>query len=371
MASVSLVNASSDLREALQNALMLIGLQNCIKPKDIVLLKPNLHGGPGHTSPQMLEALVQWAWENGAARVIIGDGPFWGLADPRPYFQQIGLFELAARTGAHVMCFHQENYMLLQPQSQALPPTIGIAQAIYDADVVINVPIPKTHFNTLVTLALKNIKGCLRPVDKKRLHEINLPRALAYINKLVAPRITVHILDGTMAYEGLGPSHAVPFSWGLIAASTDPVALDATICRLMGINPDKVRLITESAQLGVGERREENILILGEAHEKYQRRFLLPHEALAQSFPGLRILSDTACSVCLERLFCALEKCAPQASFGAAKPLFILLGAHHDARADIRIGRCACRFAKSAQDIAECPPDSEEIYRILSRHLDC
>ncbi len=171
------------------------------------------------------------------------------------------------------MCFHQENYMLLQPQSQALPPTIGIAQAIYDADVVINVPIPKTHFNTLVTLALKNIKGCLRPVDKKRLHEINLPRALAYINKLVAPRITVHILDGTMAYEGLGPSHAVPFSWGLIAASTDPVALDATICRLMGINPDKVRLITESAQLGVGERREENILILGEAHEKYQRRF--------------------------------------------------------------------------------------------------
>ncbi len=68
MASVSLVNASSDLREALQNALMLIGLQNCIKPKDIVLLKPNLHGGPGHTSPQMLEALVQWAWETGRTR---------------------------------------------------------------------------------------------------------------------------------------------------------------------------------------------------------------------------------------------------------------------------------------------------------------
>ncbi len=371
MASVSLVNASSDLREALQKAFMLIGLQNCVKPGDIVLLKPNLHGGPGHTSPQMLEALVQWALGKGAARVIIGDGPFWGLTDPWPYFQQIGLFEIANRTGAHVICFHQENYLLLQPHCPALPPTIGIAQAIYEADVVINVPIPKTHFNTLVTLALKNIKGCLRPVDKKRLHEINLPRALAYLNKLMAPRITVHILDGTIGYEGLGPSHAVPFSWGLIAASTDPVALDATTCRLMGIAPEKVRLITESAQLGVGEMCEENIHVLGESREKYQRRFLLPHEALAQSFPGLRILSDTACSVCLERLFCALQRFAPQASLAGPKPLVILLGAHPDARADIRIGRCACRSAKSAQDIAECPPDSEEIYRILSRHFDC
>lgn len=363
MPQVSLVSAPheplEDLVAAVDRALALIGQDRCVRTGDKVLLKPNLHGGPGHTSPQTIEALCRWCLDHGAGRVTIGDAGFWGMDDGTAYFESTGMAAVAQRTGAQLAFFHTGEYRLHPMQSEAVPATLGVSEHVYDADVIINVPIPKTHFNTLVTMTLKNMKGCLRPEDKRRFHELDLHKALGVMNTLLAPLVTVHVMDGTIGYEGMGPGNADPFPWGLLAASTDPVALDATVCRLMGLDPRQVRVITECARLGVGVAHESEIEVVGEAMEDHERRFILPHEALAATFPGLRIMSDKACSVCMERLFQGLE--LAREHWQGANDLTVLIGAGEGSEADVLIGRCACADETSDRAVRGCPPPAEVI----------
>ncbi len=363
MPRVSLVEAPLEPLEALVAAvdrvLALIGQDRCVRPGDNVLLKPNLHGGPGHTSPQTIEALCRWCLDHGADSVTIGDAGFWGMTDGTAYFESTGMADVARRTGARLVFFHSGPYRLHHLDNDAVPETIGVSEHLYEADVIINVPIPKTHFNTLVTMALKNLKGCMRPVDKKRFHELDLHRALAVMNTLIAPLVTVNVLDGTTGYEGMGPGHADPFPWGLLAASTDPVALDATACRLMGIEPRQVRVVTESARLGVGVADEAEIEIVGDRLEDHRRRFVLPHEALANTFPGLRIISDKACSVCMESLFKGLEMAKDR--WDGGEGLTLLIGAGPTSEADLLIGRCACGEETGDRAVPGCPPEAAAI----------
>jgi len=365
MPLVSLLSASDDLSAAVEQALVLIGMQDCVRPGDAVLLKPNLHGGPGYTSPQMLEALCRWAFDKGAREVTIGDGSFWGMTDGTAYFAETGVTEVARRTGARTAFFHGGKYRVVRPEHDAAPETLGISEHLFEADVIINVPIPKTHFHTLITIALKNLKGCLRPMDKKRLHEMELNAALAVVNKLIAPMVAVHILDGTIGYEGMGPGHATPFDWGIIAASKDPVALDATACRLMMIEPAKVRLIQECVRLGVGTA--DDVQVVGERIEDHRRRFVLPLEAVAERFPGLTIMSEKACSVCMQNLFQALEMAKSQGV--EPGPLTVLIGPGPTGEADVLVGRCAMQSGEGKPGVPGCPPDTAAICDIIANTI--
>lgn len=364
MPKIALLATSSDLVDTLDRAFSLIGMQDCVRPGDRVLLKPNLHGGPGYTSPETVEALCRWAFDQGARTVTIGDGGYWGMTDGTEYFAQTGMTGVAERTGARLVFFHSGRYRVLEPGDAAVPGTLGISEHLFETDVIINVPIPKTHFNTLITIALKNLKGCLRPIDKKRLHEMDLNAALGVVNRLVAPMVTVNVLDGTIGYEGMGPGNADPFPWGVIAASTDPVALDATACRLMGIDPGQVRLLQECVRQGVGVADEAEIEVLGDPLGDHQRRFVLPHEALAKAFPGLTIMSEKACSVCMERLFQGLEMLGERrAAVGA---LTLLIGQGPTSEAELLIGRCACTGTEGARAVPGCPPDAAAICDIVA-----
>jgi uncharacterized protein (DUF362 family) len=363
MPQVSLVAAPAEPLDALvaavDRALALIGQDHCVRPGDRVLLKPNLHGGPGFTSPRTIEALCRWSLDQGAGSVTIGDGGFWGMKDGTAYFEHTGMADVARRTGADLVFFHSGKYRLHHLDSEAVPATIGVSEHLYDADVIINVPIPKTHFNTLITITLKNLKGCIRPVDKRRFHELDLHAALAAMNTLLAPLVTVNVLDGTTGYEGMGPGNADPFPWGLLAAATDPVALDATACRLMGLDPLQVRVITECVRLGVGVAEAAQIEIVGDAIADHARRFVRPHEALARAFPGLRIISDKACSVCMESLFKGLELAKEQ--WGAGEGLTLLIGAGDASEAEVLIGRCACAGHSGRRAVPGCPPKPSQI----------
>ena len=47
-----------------------------------------------------------------------------------------------------------------------------------DADLVINVPVIKTHAMCGATAAMKNMKGCIAPAEKRRFHKIHLHQAI-------------------------------------------------------------------------------------------------------------------------------------------------------------------------------------------------
>lgn len=307
MSVVSLVRTGPDLEAAFARAMALAGLSDLPLAGATVLLKPNLHGGSGYTSAEVVRAAIRWAQGLGAAQVWVGDGPFWALQDAGPYFAEIGVEAVCRETGARLLNFHQGEFRLLEPHSPDLPDTIGFSETLYQADVVINLPLMKTHFNTLVTLGAKNLKGCLRPVDKRTLHEMELNSALAEVNRLLKPRIAATVIDATTAMEGMGPAAATPVEMGLLIASRDLVAADAVACDLMGIEPSQVRLLHFCAERGVGEMDLARIQVVGESPQAHRRRFRLPYEALAEDFPNLRLVTERACSGCALNLMRAME----------------------------------------------------------------
>lgn len=345
---------------AFGEAMTLAGLGGIVSPGDRVLVKPNQHGGKGVTSPRVIAAAARWAFAQGAAEVWVGDGPFWGMIEAEPYFAESGLQAACDETGARALNFHKGPYRLFTPGSPDLPQTIGFSQYLYDAEVVINLPLMKTHFNTLVTMGIKNLKGCLRPGDKKALHEMELNAALAEVNRLLKPTITATVLDATTAMEGMGPSAATPVELGLLVAGSDVVAVDSVGCDLMGIDPRQARLIRYCAERGVGEADLARITVVGERVADHRRRFQLPFEAMAQNFPDLVLHTAHACSGCALNLFRAME-----ISRQHGQPLIcrtVVIGPEVKTEAQtLLVGQCTRAGWGQAPHVAGCPPRVEDI----------
>ena len=229
------------------------------------------------------------------------------MTDAMPYFGEFGLLGRLRRDRRAPLNFHTGEYRVIEPDSPDLPETIGFSEYLYEADVVINLPLMKTHFNTLVTLGTKNLKGCLRPIDKEAFHEMELNAALAEVNRLLKPEITATVIDATTAMEGMGPARRDARGHGPARRLPDVVAAALRRLRLMGIDPAQARLIRFCAERGVGEMDLAKIEVAGETHRGPRRRFRLPFEALAGDFPELQLVGEHACSGCMPNLFRAME----------------------------------------------------------------
>ena len=208
----------------------------------------------------------------------------------------------------------------------------------------------KTHYLTTVTLAMKNLKGCLKWEDKPLFHQPDLSRAVVELNKIIRP--TVNVIDAT--------------NWPgdrLLIASSDIVAVDAVGCALMGIDPMKVRMITLGAAAGLGEADITRIEIIGEELKLLKFQVKLPQEELRQSFPKLEIVgAEKACSGCLIPLISILMLLREQ-GVKMKRPLTIYLGKGHQVLGDnpyLLIGDCAeVKEKEQSNKIAGCPPDRE------------
>jgi len=364
MSTVSLVRFA-DPRASVIEAMRLAGAEATTVPGASVLVKPNLHGGHGHTSARVIEGVCRWAREQGAARVVVGDGPFWSCPaeQARQYFRQAGVYAAAEASGAEVVNFHEQPYRTIPTNDPALPDQIGLSDLLFQADVVVNVPILKTHFNTLVTLGIKNLKGCLRPKDKKRFHEMELNAALVGLAKIAAPRVTVTVLDATTAVEGLGPAAGTEVGMGLIAASRDLVAADSVGCFLAGIEPGEVRIIRDCAQAGLGEMDLGRIEVLGEDPLAHRRRFRRPNEEVAEQFPDLEIVTDGACSACVMNLFEALALIRQEGQTVSVPA--VAIGGKGRIWAGLTVGACTRDMGAEGQHLPGCPPSTAEIREAL------
>lgn len=91
------------------------------------------------------------------------------------------------------------------------------------------------------------------------------------INAVLRPKLTV--IDGFYALEGPGPIQGKPVKMDLIVAGLDPVATDATACRIMGIDPYQVYHIRRAYEKGFGEIDQTKIMVVGEKIENVKRVF--------------------------------------------------------------------------------------------------
>ncbi|MFW6082847.1 MAG: DUF362 domain-containing protein, partial [Chloroflexota bacterium] len=293
---VALVRCSTydpnDVYEALRRGVtMLGGADRFVSPGERILLKPNVLAGETPeravtTHPSVLSGCVRWLRECGA-EVRFGDSPI--LDSPARGVRRSGLLEAGIRSGAQFVEFSAGG-SLPNPHGESVS-SFPVARAVLACDGMINLPKMKAHQLTRITGAVKNTFGCI-PGRRKALYHVqfldvfDFSQLLVDLSSLLRPRL--HILDGVVAMEGNGPRGGDPRPMHLLVLSEDPVAVDATFSRLVGLDPEFVPTTVIGQQRGLGRFRRGAIEYVGEPLEsfidegfKVVRNPVLPHAAIA------------------------------------------------------------------------------------------
>jgi len=219
-----------------------------------VLIKPNLlqSAGPKEaivTHPLLVRAVVEYCLRAGA-RPAVYDSPAIGS------FEKIlrdGGFKQAL-AGLDVVCLPFETSV----KTDIGPPfgAIELAPEPLEADLVINLPKLKTHGQMLLTLAVKNLFGCVVGYRKPEWHlragidKILFARLLVLIAERIRPGLT--LLDGILALEGDGPGKGgIPREVGVLIGSRDPLAVDLAVCCLLGLPPETLPVLKVADDLGL------------------------------------------------------------------------------------------------------------------------
>ena len=342
-------------------ALELCGADKIITGAESVLVKPNLHGSEGRTSEAVMEAACRWALEHGAGDVLLADGPYWALPEPEAYLRRCGLYGVAERLGVRAANLHDLPFAKVRHGSEHLPRRLRLSRPALECDVLINLPIMKTHFNTLVSLGIKNLKGCAHPKDKRRIHGMELNHAVAELPRLIRPTVTV--IDATTAMEGMGPSSGTLLRMDLLIASRDVVAADAIAADLMGIAPHEVLHLRLAAEAGLGISDLSAIEVLGADLARHRRRFERPFEALADQIEGVEVRTERACSGCTMNLLAALREAGAHSARLPYEVVYAGLGEPPEGA--LLVGKCTRRYRRGHDHVAGCPPGVEEIGEAL------
>lgn len=236
-------------------------------PGEKILLKPNLLvAEPPEkcvtTHPAVFKAVAEVFKEQGAI-LSYGDSPAMGTTAKAA--RKTGISEVADRMAIRQADFKTRVDVFFEKGIQNRRFTV--AKAISDHDGVISLPKLKTHGLEKITGAVKNQFGCVPGPLKGEFH-VRLPGAddfanmLVDLNNYINPRL--YVMDGIFGMEGNGPRGGTPRKMGVLLLSSDPVALDATVCRLVHLNPGYVPTIVSGMNSGAGTFLENEIEIVGD-----------------------------------------------------------------------------------------------------------
>src|ERR1700730_3635333 len=234
-----------------------------------VLLKPNLVGldplGVMNTHPALIAATRETFLRLGASRVLVGDGPALDR-DTEAILESVRLREYLGPLRDIFVDLNTDDVELVPfPTRASRLKELYLPKTVLGVDVVVSMPKLKTHHWAGVTLSLKNmfgvVPGSCYGWPKNVLHWAGIDRAILDIHAAVRPDFA--IVDGIVGMEGNGPIQGVSKQCGLLIMGDDPVAVDATCCRTMGLAPEKVKYLVNAGTM-LGHIKVNNIQQVGE-----------------------------------------------------------------------------------------------------------
>jgi len=211
-----------------------------------VVLKPNLVEFDAdtviNTHPVVVHAAYEAFCRLGAAEVKIAEGPghrrgTLDLADAAGYFSTVPHFESSFTD------LNLDNVAQLTiPQPLSRLKSLYLPHTVLGCDLLVSMPKMKTHHWAGATLAMKNlfglVPGGVYGWPKNLLHWNGIPQSIVELHRLFPKQFA--IVDGIVGMEGNGPIQGTPRRAGVLVAGSDVVAVDATCCRIMGIDPKKI-----------------------------------------------------------------------------------------------------------------------------------
>jgi uncharacterized protein (DUF362 family)/Pyruvate/2-oxoacid:ferredoxin oxidoreductase delta subunit len=259
--------------EAVQQGVELLGgMQNFIQPGEKILLKPNVLVGEAPEKligphPLVFQAVARLAKEV-TPNLSYGDSP--GAGKHTGQLRRAGFTKIAEQMGIALADFEggREVHFADSPFIKQF----SLANGVLDSDGLISISKFKTHQLTRITGAIKNQFGCVPGLLKMQFH-IKLPdpldfaKMLVCLNLYIRPRL--YVMDGITAMQGNGPRGGTAAQMNVLLFSADPAALDATACRMIGLNPEFVPTLAPAREWGLGTYRSEEIELVGDPLESF------------------------------------------------------------------------------------------------------
>ena len=252
-ASVSILKAADygeDLTKLILTGLKQAGLPD-VKGKR-VLLKPNLvefdNATAINTHPRVVISAFE-AFRALGAQVMIGEGPghrrdTLGLTEEAGYWRHLRTLD------DHFVDLNRDD--VKSTGAFLGRPDFYFPETLLGADLVVSLPKMKTHHWAGATLAMKNffglVPGSVYGWPKNLLHYYGIANSIVALNRRF--RNTFAIVDGITGMEGNGPIQGQAKALGALVFGGDLLAVDATCCRLMGLDPAKIEYLQLAADLG-------------------------------------------------------------------------------------------------------------------------
>ena len=236
------------------------GMKRFVKPGAKVVIKPNMSFATGPqvgstTHPAVVSEVAKMCAEAGATRISILDNVLQHPQDCLSYSKIPEQCQNVPNTSVHVIK-EQRLFREVKVDRGVLIKSMGVASEVLDADVLIAVPVGKTHLGAGVSLSMKGMMGLVFDNDRRTFHTKGLHESIVDMVTVLKPHLVV--IDGTriLASGGpTGPGETLPLN--VIVASTDMVSADAQMVTLgtwygKKLQPSQVKHINLAAERGLG-----------------------------------------------------------------------------------------------------------------------
>lgn len=319
-----------------------------------VALKPNLviadapeNGAVTH--PGVVSGAIEYFQAHGVKDISVIESSWVGDETMRA-LKRTGLEDVLKRYGVPF-------YDLKKDAARAVETPVGridVCRRALDAGLLVDLPVLKGHCQTVMTCALKNLKGCLPDREKRRFHAMGLTKPIAALGAALKPGLViVDSLCGDLSFEEGG----TPVETNRMFLGTDAVQVDAYAASLMGLTLSQVAYIELAERYGAGRAAFDAGDIVNLNAPSDVPSYPKPSGIVAKLTK--RVRQDRACSACFANLVRALYA----TGLGADADICIGQGFQGKTFAGFGVGRC-CKGASRC--VMGCPPSAEAIGRALA-----
>ncbi len=275
MALLPATSYDGDLADLIARGLAMLGQD--VRNKR-VFLKPNMVEYEAdkaiNTDPRVVAATAEAMLKAGASEVVVGEGPG-HRRDIEYLLQGTGLGDVVADMRLRFVDLNHDDVRQVPLKCRFTElDHIWLPVELLKSDYVVSMPKLKTHHFAGLTASMKNLFGTMPGAvygwPKNLLHFRGVEQSIIDITATVRPQLCV--VDGVLAMEGDGPIMGRPRALGFIAMGTDPVAVDATCARVIGLDPAKMPYLSVAAEF-MGHVDPGRIEQRGEDPARYRTQF--------------------------------------------------------------------------------------------------
>jgi uncharacterized protein (DUF362 family) len=252
--SVAVVKCEDDVGKALEEGIKLLGGFGVLKSPFVI--KPNIcacvvKSGFAVTDVKVVEALMNLVLEedrNLSIKIVESDSESKFADEAFEKFGYKSLEEKMRKSGFDVSLVNLSHSRTIPVKLDGLYfKDPELPNLITGSKYFVSIAIAKTHYLTFITGTLKNLFGLLPRKDQSFYHA-NINEVIVDLNRLVRPDLcVVDARVGLEGWEGPKTRRLNTFILGRKSAS-----VDATMARIMGFNPEKIRHLVEAEKYGLG-----------------------------------------------------------------------------------------------------------------------